>query len=151
PAGAAITAIILSLNPPIFRQGRVLLVSVALYGAAIAVFGIAPWLWLALLGLAISGAADTVSMGIRQTLRPVKAPAELRGRVAAVSMLFSSGGPQLGEVEPGVVAKAFGARVSVSSGGLLCVAAVAGIALSVPSLLHYVHPPAQSERKDEHA
>src|SRR5882672_1242834 len=106
-------------------------------GAAIAVFGISPWFWLSFLMLALSGAADTVSMVIRQTIRQTLTPDELRGRMSSVNMIFFMGGPQLGEVEAGVVAKLLGVRVAVGSGGLLCAATAAAVALLVPALRRY--------------
>jgi hypothetical protein len=139
PIGAAIAAAVMSSRPTVKRQGTVVLISVAIYGAAIAGFGMSPWLWLSLLMLAVSGAADTVSMVIRQTIRQLKTPDRLRGRMTSVNMIFFMGGPQLGEVEAGLVAKWFGARTSVASGGLLCIAAVIGTAMVVPSLRAYVH------------
>jgi MFS family permease len=134
PVGAAVAAALLSVLPTIRRQGAAVLVSVAIYGAAIAVFGVSRWLWLSLLLLAVSGAADTVSMVVRQTLRQLLTPDELRGRMTSVNMIFFIGGPQLGEFEAGVVARLYGPRFSVASGGVLCVLAVIVTALAVPSL-----------------
>lgn len=137
PVGAVIAAAILSARPPIRRQGRTVLVAVAAYGVAIAVFGAAPWFWLGFAALAASGAADTVSMVVRQTLRQLLTPDELRGRMTSVNMIFFTGGPQLGEVEAGAVAKAFTPRISVWSGGVVCALAVALVAALVPSLRRY--------------
>jgi MFS family permease len=134
PAGAALAAAIMSVIPTIRRQGATLLSSVAIYGAAIVAFGLSPSLWISVLLLAISGAADTVSMVIRQTIRQLVTPDHLRGRMTSVNMIFFMGGPQLGEVEAGLVAGWIGARASVSSGGLLCILAVIATALVVPSL-----------------
>jgi MFS family permease len=134
PVGAALAAAFLALRPPIRRQGTVLLWSVGVYGAAIAVFGVSPWLLPSLALLALSGAADTVGMVVRQTLRQLATPDELRGRMTSVNMIFFIGGPQLGELEAGAVARLFGARVSVASGGLLCVAAALAAALALPWL-----------------
>lgn len=138
PVGALIAGVGLSFLPPIRRQGPAVLWAVGGYGAAIALFGASGNLVLALAALAVSGAADTVSMVVRQTLRQLLTPDEMRGRVTAVGMIFFRGGPQLGEVEAGAVAKMFGARVSVVSGGLLCVAGAVATALVVPSLRKYV-------------
>ena len=137
PAGAALTGAALSTFPLPRRQGAAMLWAVALYGAAIAVFGISPWFWLSFLMLALSGAADTVSMVIRQTIRQTLTPDELRGRMSSVNMIFFMGGPQLGEVEAGVVARLLGVRVAVGSGGLLCAAMAGAVALLVPALRRY--------------
>jgi len=110
---------------------------VAIYGAAITVFGLSPWFWLSFAMLALSGAADTVSMVIRQTLRQTLTPDELRGRMSSVNMIFFMGGPQLGEVEAGVLARLAGVRVSVASGGLLCAITAVAVAALVPALRRY--------------
>jgi MFS family permease len=138
PIGALVAGVTLSFLPSIRRQGPAVLWSVGAYGLAIAIFGASGNFVLGLVALALSGAADTVSMVVRQTLRQLLTPDEMRGRVTAVGMIFFRGGPQLGEVEAGAVAKMFGARVSVVSGGLLCVLGVAVTALVVPSLRKYV-------------
>jgi MFS family permease len=124
----------LSFAPTIKRQGATVLTAVAIYGVAIAAFGICRAMWLSLVLLAISGAADTVSMVVRQTLRQLLTPDELRGRMTSVTMIFFMGGPYLGEVEAGAVARAFGARFSVASGGLACVAVVVAMAIALPWL-----------------
>ena len=134
PAGAAVAAALLSSRATIHRQGAAVLWSIAIYGASVAAFGVSPWLPLSLVLLAVSGAADTVSMVVRQTLRQLLTPDELRGRMTSVNMIFFIGGPQLGEFEAGVVARAAGPRFSVSSGGVACVLAAIVTALAVPSL-----------------
>jgi MFS family permease len=137
PAGAALAGGVLSTLRPPRRRGAAVIWAVAIYGAAIAVFGMSPWFWLSFLMLALSGAADTVSMVIRQTVRQTLTPDELRGRMSSVNMIFFMGGPQLGEVEAGAVAKLLGVRVSVASGGLLCIATAAAVAVLVPTLRRY--------------
>ncbi len=137
PAGAALTGAALSSMRTIRRQGPAVLWSVAVYGGSIALFGLSPWFWLSFLLLAISGAADMVSAVIRNIVRQSLTPDELRGRMSSVVMIFFMGGPQLGEVEAGAVARLFGARVSVASGGALCVLAAAAAAVLVPQLRRY--------------
>jgi predicted MFS family arabinose efflux permease len=137
PIGGALTGAALSAMPPIRRQGSVVLWSVAIYGAAVAFFGLSPWFWLSFVLLAVSGAADMVSAVIRNIVRQTQTPDELRGRMSSVVMIFFMGGPQLGEVEAGTVASLFGARASVTSGGLLCVVATAAAAYLVPQLRRY--------------
>lgn len=141
PAGAVLTGFVLSAVPLPRRQGQAILWSVAAYGAAIAVFGASRWLWLSLVALFVSGAADTVSMVIRQTLRQLLTPDGLRGRMTSVNMLFFMGGPQLGEVEAGVVARFTSPRFSVTSGGLACIGVALVTALLAPALRHYQAPP----------
>jgi MFS family permease len=137
PAGAAVAGFFLATRSLPRRQGPALLWAVVAYGAAIAVFGVSRSFPLSLLALAVSGAGDTVSTVIRQTLRQVETPDALRGRMTSLSMVFFMGGPQLGEVEAGVVARLFGARASVASGGLLCLAVAAITAALSPTLRRY--------------
>jgi hypothetical protein len=87
--------------------------------------------------LSVSGAADTVSAVIRNIVRQTLTPDELRGRMSSVVMVFFMGGPQLGEVEAGAVARLAGARFSVASGGAMCVLATAAVAAFMPSLRRY--------------
>jgi fucose permease len=84
---------------------------------------------LSLLLLAVMGAADTVSTILRQTIRQLVTPNQLRGRMTSINMIFFMGGPQLGEVEAGTVAALLGAPFSVVTGGAACLIA-AGIALA---------------------
>src|SRR6266571_6339182 len=119
------------------RQGKVVLASVAVYGAATVAFGLSRWFWLSLLMLALTGAADTVSTVLRQTIRQLATPDRLRGRMTSVNMVFFMGGPQLGEVEAGSLAALIGARLSVLTGGLGCLIAVALTGLLAKRLLHY--------------
>ncbi len=137
PAGAAVAGILLSWRPTIRRQGKAVIASVALYGASIAIFGVSSWFPLSLVALAASGAADTVSAVMRQTIRHTITPDELRGRMTSVNMMFFIGGPQLGEVEAGVVAKLTSVRFSVWSGGALCILAAVVAAMLIPSLRRY--------------
>ena len=110
------------------RRGAVLLWSVAAYGAATVVFGLSMSFWLTLFCLACVGAADTVSTVIRNIIRQLETPDELRGRMTGVNMMFFMGGPQLGELEAGLVAQFVSATFSVVSGGLGCLAATALVA-----------------------
>jgi MFS family permease len=132
--GAVAAALFLSGRAPVVRQGRAVLWSVAVYGVAIALFGLSRNFILSFSLLALSGLADTVSMVVRQTVRQLLTPDELRGRMTALNQLFFVGGPQLGEVEAGVVARFLGAPLSVISGGVACVLAVAVMGAAFPSL-----------------
>jgi len=119
------------------KQGRIVLASVAIYGAATVVFGLSRWFWLSLLMLAITGASDTVSTVLRQTIRQLVTPNHLRGRMTSVNMIFFMGGPQLGEMEAGAVAALIGATLSVVTGGVGCLIAVAGASLWAKELMRY--------------
>src|SRR6266513_1875499 len=106
-------------------------------GAATVAFGISRSFWLTLVCLAAVGGADTVSTVIRNIIRQLETPDELRGRMTGVNMIFFMGGPQLGELEAGTVAQLFGAVASVVSGGLGCLLATAVVARREARLRHY--------------
>jgi MFS family permease len=136
-AGGAI-----SLLPAVRRQGQVVIAAVLLYGLATLGFGLSRWFPLSLLMLAGTGAADTVSTVLRQTIRQLVTPDRLRGRMTAVGMIFFMGGPQLGELEAGVVARWVGAPWSVITGGIGCLVTVAVVAWKAPGLRRYEAAPA---------
>ena len=105
--------------------------------AATVAFALSRWFWLSLLMLAVTGAADTVSTVLRQTIRQLVTPDYLRGRMTSVNMVFFMGGPQLGEFEAGAVAALIGAALSVLTGGVGCLIAVAAAGLWAKSLANY--------------
>jgi len=124
------------------KQGRVFLWSVAAYGLATIVYGVSRSYALTFLALAGTGLADLVSTVIRQTLRQLITRDELRGRMTSINMIFFMGGPQLGELEAGLVASIFstaalGAAVSVVSGGIATLAVVAFVAAATPVVRGY--------------
>ena len=135
-AGAFLAAAALT-SVKIKRQGPVLLWAIAVFGLCTAIFGISTWLPLTLLALAGTGASDTVSMVIRQTIRQLMTPDELRGRMTAVNMIFFAGGPQIGELESGVAASLMGGPAAVLLGGGLCVAMVGWVAWRYADLRRY--------------
>ena len=137
PIGALLVGLFLSLRSEMKRQGMILLVSVAVYGLATAVFGISTSFALSYVMFALTGAGDTVSMVIRGTLRQLMTPDELRGRMVSVNMMFFMGGPQLGELEAGLVAAVFGAPFAIFSGGLATVLLTAWVAWRYPSIRRY--------------
>jgi len=136
-AGAVAAGLIMAAATNIRRQGTLLVWSVVAYGFCTVLFGLSTHLGVSLLALAGIGAADTVSTVIRNTIRQLRTPDALRGRMVSVNMLFFMGGPQLGEFEAGVVARLAGGPFSVWSGGLMCMVAVALIAWRVPQLRRY--------------
>jgi MFS family permease len=119
------------------KPGVAVLASVAVYGAATIAFGLSHWFWVSVLMLAITGASDTVSTVLRQTIRQLVTPDYLRGRMTSVNMIFFMGGPQLGEMEAGAVAAVIGAPLSVLTGGVGCLIAVAVASIWAKSLLRY--------------
>jgi MFS family permease len=119
------------------RRGSVLLWAIAFYGLATVVFGFSRLFVLSFVCLAITGAADTVSMVIRNLVRQLVTPDYIRGRMTSVNMIFFMGGPQLGELEAGLVASAWGPVVSVATGGLGCLLVTALVATRTPQLRDY--------------
>jgi len=118
-------------------RGRVLVVAVTVYGLASVAFGLSRAFWLTLLCLAATGAADTVSVVLRNVIRQLETPDRLRGRVVGVNMVFFQGAPQLGGLEAGLAANWLGAPLAVVTGGLGCLAATGWIAARTPALLRY--------------
>lgn len=135
--GAVIAGTITSLRGDIQRQGYVLLISVAVYGVATALFGMSTWFWLSYFLFALTGAGDTVSTVIRGTVRQLLTPDHLRGRMVSVNMIFFMGGPQLGELEAGVVAALFGAPFAIVTGGIATVVMTLWVAWKYPRLREY--------------
>jgi MFS family permease len=137
-AGAIVASIIMSFVAlRIKHQGRVILISVAAYSVFTILFGFSRVFLLSILFLGAVGASDTVSMILRQTVRQIVTPNALRGRMTSVSMIFFMGGPQLGEVEAGLVASAFGAPLSVVTGGIAAAVATVLVAWRATTLRRY--------------
>jgi MFS family permease len=139
PAAGAIiaSAIMVRAVDAIEHRGRVLVLAVAGYGLATVAFGVSRQFWLSFTCLALTGATDTVSMVFRNLIRQLETPDHLRGRMVGVNMVFFMGGPQLGELEAGLVAQWFGAVASVVSGGVACIIATLSIAATTPALQQY--------------
>ena len=133
-AGALLGAVTTGWVGAVRRQGRAVLVAVTAWGAAIAAFGMTSWLPLALLLLAVAGAADVVSAVFRNTILQLSVPDRLRGRLSSVHIAVVTGGPRLGDAEAGAVAALTTPRISVVSGGLACVAGVVALARLFPEL-----------------
>jgi len=135
--GAVGAALVLSQVEEIRRQGPVFLGSVVVFGLATIFFGLATSFWIAMLALVLVGAADSVSTIIRNTIRQLQTPDYIRGRMTSINQIFFMGGPQLGEVEAGLVAQLFGAPIAVVTGGVGCILAVGWIARRWPQIARY--------------
>jgi len=132
--GAVVSAVVLGLTRMPNRAGLVVLISVAVYGACLTGFGLSRTLWLSLLFLAGSGAADSVSMTLRHGMRALLTPDPLRGRIAAVNRTLAAGGPQLGEFEAGVLAAFIGAGPAVTLGGIATILTAGVVARRFPQI-----------------
>ena len=135
--GSVITALVMARLGSFRKQGRLVVASVAIFGFATAGFGVSTVFWFSLLMLAVTGAADTVSTVLRQTIRQLVTPNPLRGRMTSINMMFFMGGPQLGELEAGLLAAAIGAPLSVVIGGMGSVASAAVAAIKSRSLMDF--------------
>ena len=135
--GAVIAALVVSQLPELRRQGQLFLASVAVFGVATIIFGATTSLVLAWFALSVTGAADSVSTIIRNTIRQLQTPDYIRGRMTSVNQIFFQGGPQLGEVEAGIVAQLFGAPLAIISGGIGCIVGMWLIVRKWPFLLSY--------------
>ncbi len=116
--GALVTSVVMSRWPLQEKVGRKLLASVAVFGVAIMVFAVSTSFWLSMAALALSGAADMVSVVIRQTLVQLETPDEMRGRVSAVNTIFIGASNQLGEFESGATAALMGPVAAALVGGV---------------------------------
>ncbi|MCQ9155792.1 MFS transporter [Acidomonas methanolica] len=117
-AGALCISIYLARHPLKGRCGPIMFLSVAVFGVATIVFGVAHTLWLSVAALAILGAADVVSVVVRGALTQLATPDAMRGRVSAVNMLFIGSSNQLGEFESGMLASLTGPEAAVVLGGV---------------------------------
>ncbi|MDD5334509.1 MAG: MFS transporter, partial [Rhodoferax sp.] len=119
PAVGALAMSLLLMRWPLRRHvGHRLLLAVAVFGLATLLFGLSTHFGLSLLALAITGAADNISVVTRLTLVQLETPDEMRGRVSAVNSIFIGASNQLGEFESGATAALFGPVGSVLAGGI---------------------------------
>lgn len=133
--GSFITSVALvPATEHIRRRGPAIIWAVVGHGLATIVFGFSRSFWLTFACLALVGATDTVSTVLRNIIRQLETPDRLRGRMTGINMVFFMGGPQLGELEAGLVAGSFGAPFSVVTGGIGCILATIWIAARTPLL-----------------
>lgn len=135
--GDVTVALIISQKGNLRKQGILLSGAVAAFGAATMLFGLSRSFWLTLFALICIGAADGLSTIIRNTLRQMQTPDALRGRMTAINQIFFKGGPELGEVEAGLVAQTFGVPAAIITGGLGCIVAAWAVVRRFPQLVGY--------------
>jgi MFS family permease len=135
--GSVVTALVLARLGTIPKQGRAVVISVAIFGLSTALFGASTAYWFSMLMLAVMGGADAVSTVLRQTIRQLVTPNHLRGRMTSINMMFFMGGPQLGELEAGALAHFTGAPISVIIGGLGAIVCGCVAAMKSKSLMNY--------------
>jgi MFS family permease len=135
--GGMVTAVLSRPVTKIARQGAGMLVSLAVWGLAFALFAVAPSLWLTLLALGIAGAADSITVMFRGIIVQRVTPPELLGRVNAADYVVGAGGGQLGSLESGLVGAVTSAEISALVGGLVTVAGALAIAVRMPAFRRY--------------
>ncbi len=135
--GAVTTGVIISQQRNLRRQGATLLTAVIIFGLATILFGISAVFGLTIAALILVGASNSVSTILRNTIRQIRTPDYIRGRMTSVNQIFFAGGPQLGEIEAGAVAQAFGTPLAIVTGGIGCIIAVVFIARRWPQLRRY--------------
>jgi len=136
-AGALVASTIMGFIRLPERPGLGVFVSVIIYGVCLLGFGLSHLVWLSLILLAGSGAADSVSMSLRHALRNLLSPDALRGRIAAVHRTLGVGGPQLGDFEAGALASLIGAGPAVAVGGVGTLISTAWVVKRIPAILNY--------------
>jgi MFS family permease len=136
-AGALLGSVFSGWLGRVNRQGLAVLVAIASWGAAVAVFGLTRNLWLGLVFLALAGCADTVSMVFRNTMLQASAPDDMRGRLQGVFLVVVVGGPRLGDFLAGSAADAFSPAAAVIGGGLACIGAIGLVAALQRGFLAY--------------
>jgi MFS family permease len=134
-AGAVLTLMVLSRVSPMRHGWRNLLIAVFGFGVSILVFAVSSWMALSVCALFLSGAFDSISVVIRQTLLQLRTPDAMRGRVMAVNGIFISSSNELGAFESGAAARLMGAVPSAVFGGVMTLLIVAWVAFRTRDLL----------------
>ncbi len=135
--GALVASLFTGWVTHIHRQGRMVILCVAAWGLAIIGFGLAPWFLLALVFLAIAGAADMLSAVFRNTIIQLSTADAFRGRVTSLYAMVITGGPRLGDLETGIVATLVSVPFAVISGGAACLVGLVALVAVVPALGRY--------------
>jgi len=136
-AGSLVATVTSGWSARVRRHGMAVILAAGAWGVAIVGFGFANSLWLAVLTLALAGAADMVSGLFRGIIWNQTIPDHLRGRLAGIEMLSYTSGPTLGNLESGVVARFAGIGGSIVWGGVLCVAGTVALAALLPEFRRY--------------
>ncbi len=132
--GSILTMFVTTYIPIHKKTGKKMLVSVFIFGLSIIAFGVSSVFWLSVLALFISGAADGISMVIRQTILQIKTPDEMRGRVSSVNSMFVGSSNELGAFESGLAAKIVGPVIAVVFGGTMTIITTVVSGITNPTL-----------------
>lgn len=132
--GSLISIIILLKFPMQKKQGLKMMMAVAGFGICIVVFGLAKVYWLSFLALLIAGFFDGISVVVRGTIAQLQTPDELRGRVAAINMIFVNSSNELGQFESGITSKYMGTIPAIIFGGVMSIGVVVTSWFAFPNL-----------------
>ena len=132
--GAIVVAVWLASWPIRHHAGTIMFIGVALFGVATVIFGLSETAWISIAALMLLGAADMISVYVRETLLALWTPDEVRGRVNAVNMVFIGASNELGEFRAGTMAHAIGAVPAVVIGGVGTIAVAVAWAAMFPRL-----------------
>jgi Transmembrane secretion effector len=132
--GAICMAIFLAANPIRDNAGVIMFVAVAVWGLFTTIFGLSETLWISVLSLAVMGAADMISVYVREILIQITTPDEVRGRVNAVNMVFIGASNELGEFRAGSMAALIGVVPAVAFGGIAAMGVAALWSVWFPDL-----------------
>jgi MFS family permease len=136
-AGALLVSLLSGPLRQVRRQGLGVVITASLWGVAIAAFGFAQQLWLALLLLALAGLGDQISAILRSVMLYRITPKEVLGRVSGIEFMQVAAAPSLGNLEAGALASVTSLRFSIVSGGVACVGGCLLLAAAFPALLRY--------------
>jgi MFS family permease len=135
-AGALVMAVLTGWLERIRRQGRLVVLVVATWGAAIALFGLVHVVWIGLACLAIAGATDVISAILRNAILQNAITDEYRSRISSIQMAVVTGGPRLGDFESGLVAGLTTTEFSIVSGGVACIVGAVALIRWRPTFWH---------------
>jgi MFS family permease len=134
--GAVVGGILSGWTQRVKFPGRAVLIAVVFWGLSITLFGVVPWLWVAVVLLAIAGWSNAVSGVMRNTIIQMETPDQLRGRISGLASISVQVG-KLGNVEAGLVAAISSAEFSIVSGGIGCILGVIAVAKTMPGFARY--------------
>lgn len=132
--GSICVVVLLTIFPLRRRQGKVLMLAVAGFGACIIVFALSKVFWLSFAALLVSGILDGISVVVRGTIMQLKTPDNMRGRVMSVNSMFINSSNELGQFESGMASKLLGVAPSVVFGGCMTLIVVATTWFKAPGL-----------------
>jgi len=137
PIGALVASLTSRWTARVHHHGRAIVAAAVVWGLAVAGFGLANGLLVAILALVVAGGADAISGIFRMTMWNASIPDEMRGRMAGIELLSYSTGPELGQLRSAFVASVTSLRTSVVSGGLICAASCGALVALLPTMWRF--------------